>query len=63
MSLTSAFNSPWMISILSKSTYCAVNTPDNFTKAEKANLRRQCRNNFQLLESCHGELGGTTMAN
>ena len=27
-----------MISMLSKSTYCAVNTPDNFTKAEKANL-------------------------
>ena len=50
MSLTSAFNSPWMISMLSKSTYFAVNTPDNFTKAEKANLRRQCRNNFQLAD-------------
>ena len=24
--------------------------PDNFTKAEKANLRRRCRNNFQLAD-------------
>ena len=51
------------LNAVEKYLYCTVNTPDNFTKAEKANLRRQCRNNFQLLESCHGELDGTTMAN
>ena len=29
------------LNAVEKYTYCTVNTPDNFTKAEKANLRRQ----------------------